>query len=117
MRADGETAQVLRDLSRLLRNLTRLAGGADDGPAPMTATARLALVELGDGGPFRLNDLSVACHRHDPDYFGMDGYPHHPDNHKIHSFLYGRRGLIRRGHIERIDEGLFRVPEETDVGH
>lgn len=60
--------------------------------------------------PFRLNDLSVACHRHDPDYFGMDGYRHHPDNHKIHSFLYGRRGLIRRGHLERVAEGLFRVP-------
>jgi hypothetical protein len=60
--------------------------------------------------PFRLNDLSVACHRHDPDFFGMEGYKHHPDNHKIHSSLYGRRGLIRRGHLERIDEGLFRVP-------
>jgi hypothetical protein len=60
--------------------------------------------------PFRLNDLSVACHKHDPDFFGMEGYKHHPDNHKIHSFLYGRRGLIRRGHLERIAEGLFRVP-------
>jgi hypothetical protein len=60
--------------------------------------------------PFRLNDLSVACHRHDPDFFGMEGYKHHPDNHKIHSFLYGRRGLIRRGHLQRIDEGLFRIP-------
>lgn len=60
--------------------------------------------------PFRLNDLSVACHKRDSDFFGMEGYKHHPDNHKIHSFLYGRRGLIRRGHLERIDEGLFRVP-------
>ena len=60
--------------------------------------------------PFRLNDLSVACHRHDPEFFGMEGYKHLPDNHKIHSFLYGRRGLIRRGHLERIDEGLFRIP-------
>src|SRR4030095_6777737 len=50
--------------------------------------------------PFRLNDLSLACHRHDPGFFGMEGYKHHPDNHKIHSFLYGRRGLIRRGHLE-----------------
>jgi hypothetical protein len=62
--------------------------------------------------PFRLNDLSVGCHRHDPEYFGMDGYPHHPDNHKIHSFLYGKRGLIRRGFLERIDEGVFRAPLE-----
>jgi len=64
--------------------------------------------------PFRLNDLSVACHRHDPDFFGMEGYKHHPDNHKIHSFLYGRRGLIRRGHLERVDEGVFRVPPPAD---
>jgi DNA-binding MarR family transcriptional regulator len=56
--ADDETTQVLLDLSRLLRNLTRLVGGADDGP-PMTATARVALVELGDGGPVRLNDLAA----------------------------------------------------------
>jgi DNA-binding MarR family transcriptional regulator len=58
-RRDDETAQVLRDLSRLLRNLTRLVGGADDDAPPMTATARIALVELGEGGPFRLNDLAA----------------------------------------------------------
>src|SRR5262245_26034774 len=26
--------------------------------------------------PFRLNDLSVACHRMDPEFFGMEGYKH-----------------------------------------
>ena len=57
--------------------------------------------------PFRLNDLSVACWRHDPAFFGMKGYPRHPDNHKIHTFLYGKRGLIARGLIDRIREGLF----------
>jgi hypothetical protein len=66
--------------------------------------------------PFRLNDLSVACHRLDPEFFGMEGYKHHPDNHKIHSFLYGRRGLVRRGHLERVDEGVFRVPPPTGPG-
>src|SRR2546421_6201252 len=55
---DDETAQILLDLSRLLRNLTRLVGGADDGPA-MTATQRIALVELGDYGRSRLNDLAA----------------------------------------------------------
>jgi DNA-binding MarR family transcriptional regulator len=55
---DDETVQILLDLSRLLRNLTRLVGGADDGPA-MTATQRIALVELGDYGPSRLNDLAA----------------------------------------------------------
>lgn len=53
-----DTVEILLDLSRLLRNLTRLAGGADDGP-PMTATQRIALVELGDGGPVHLNDLAA----------------------------------------------------------
>ena len=47
----------------------------------------------------------------DPAYLGMDGYGHHPDNHKIHSFLYGRRGLVRRGFLERVDEGVLRVPD------
>ena len=59
--------------------------------------------------PFMLNDLSVACWQHDPAFFGMKGYPHHPDNHKIHSFLYGKRGLIARRLIDRVSEGLFRV--------
>jgi DNA-binding MarR family transcriptional regulator len=57
-RGDDETVQILLDLSRLLRNLTRLVGGADDGP-PMTATQRIALVELGDAGALRLNDLAT----------------------------------------------------------
>ena len=60
--------------------------------------------------PFRLNDLSVACWRHDPEFFGMKGYPHFPDNHKIHTFLYGKRGLIARRLIHRVSEGLFEVP-------
>ncbi|HEX4591769.1 MAG TPA: hypothetical protein VH120_17665 [Gemmataceae bacterium] len=62
---------------------------------------------------FRLNDLSVACWKHDPAYFAMKGYPQHPDNHKIHSFLYGRRGLIAREFIERLSEGVFRVCRGT----
>jgi len=52
-----ETVEILLDLSRLIRNLTRLTGGADDGPA-MTATQRIALFEVGEGGSLRLNDLA-----------------------------------------------------------
>jgi DNA-binding MarR family transcriptional regulator len=48
---------LLRELGQLIRQLTRLVGGADDSP-PMTATQRIALVELGDDGPLRLNDLA-----------------------------------------------------------
>ena len=48
---------LLDQLGQLLRQLTRLAGGADDGP-PMTASQRIALIELGQDGPLRLNDLA-----------------------------------------------------------
>src|SRR3569623_2224277 len=57
MAATPDDELLLRELGHLIRQLTRLVGGADDGP-PMTATQRIALVELGDEGPLRLNDLS-----------------------------------------------------------
>jgi DNA-binding MarR family transcriptional regulator len=53
----SDTTVLLEQLGQLLRQLTRLAGGADDGPA-MTATQRIALVELGQDGPLRLLDLA-----------------------------------------------------------
>jgi DNA-binding MarR family transcriptional regulator len=53
-----DTGAILEQLGRLIRGLTRLTGGADDGPA-MTATQRIALVELSEAAaPLRLNDLA-----------------------------------------------------------
>src|SRR5262245_47658866 len=60
--------------------------------------------------PFTLNDISVAVWRTCPEFFGMKGYPY-PDNHKVHYILYGNRGLIAKGLIQRVRQGLFRVPE------
>jgi DNA-binding MarR family transcriptional regulator len=56
-RSDPST-RILDELSRLIRQLSRLSGGPDEGP-PLTATQRLALFELVDQGPLRLNDLAV----------------------------------------------------------
>ena len=56
-KADDPTLRVLEELGRVIRGLTRLGGGPDDGPA-MTATQRLALFELVEEGPMRLNDLA-----------------------------------------------------------
>src|SRR5262249_58204491 len=64
--------------------------------------------------PFTLNDISVAVWRTCPDFFGMRGYPY-PDNHKVHYILYGDRGLIAKGLIQRVHQGLFRVPDELDL--
>ena len=52
-----DTTAILDQLGRLLRRLTRLTGGADDGPA-MTASQRIALVELHEDGPLRLVELA-----------------------------------------------------------
>ena len=43
----------------------------------------------------------------------MKGYPY-PDNHKVHYILYGDRGLIAKGLIRRVQQGLFCVPEGLD---
>jgi hypothetical protein len=64
--------------------------------------------------PFTLNDISVAVWRECPEFFGMKGYPY-PDNHKVHYILYGDRGLIAKGMILRVSQGLFRVPESLDL--
>lgn len=65
--------------------------------------------------PFTLNDISVAVWKACPEFFGMKGYPY-PDNHKVHYILYGDRGLIARGMIERVSQGLFRVPPDPPLG-
>ncbi|HEY5295401.1 MAG TPA: MarR family transcriptional regulator [Gaiellaceae bacterium] len=52
------TMQILDELGRVIRYLTRISGGHDD-LLPLTGTQRLALVELADSGPLRLNDLAT----------------------------------------------------------
>jgi hypothetical protein len=63
--------------------------------------------------PFTLNDISVAVWRADPEFFGMKGYPY-PDNHKVHYILYGTRGLIAKGLVKRVRQGVFRIPDGVD---
>src|SRR3954470_18543479 len=64
--------------------------------------------------PFTLNDISVAVWKACPEFFGMKGYPY-PDNHKVHYILYGEKGLIAKGFIQRVSVGLFQVPDEVDL--
>lgn len=58
MSAAPDPGTILDQLGKLLRELTRRSGGTDDGPA-LTATQRIALIEIADAGPFRLNDLAA----------------------------------------------------------
>jgi hypothetical protein len=64
--------------------------------------------------PFTLNDISVAVWKACPEFFGMKGYPY-PDNHKVHYILYGEKGLIAKGLLQRVNQGLFRVLEDLDL--
>ena len=55
---DAERERRLLDaISRVIRHLSRLSGGPDEGPA-MTATQRLVLFETLEAEPIRLSDLS-----------------------------------------------------------
>jgi hypothetical protein len=63
--------------------------------------------------PFTLNDISVAVWKAYPEFFGMKGYLY-PDNHKVHYILYGTRGLIAKGIVERVSQGIFRIPDGVD---
>jgi hypothetical protein len=63
--------------------------------------------------PFTLNDISVAVWKAHPEALGMNGYSY-PDNHKVHYILYGAKGLIAKGILQRVQQGLFRVAEGVD---
>src|SRR3954469_13340387 len=58
MTRDDSSTRILDELSRVIRQLSRLSGGPDEGP-PLTATQRLALFELVDQGPRRRRDLAA----------------------------------------------------------
>jgi len=53
----GYETRLLDVLGRVVRGLTRLSGGLEDGPA-LTATQRVALIETLDAEPVRLHDLA-----------------------------------------------------------
>jgi DNA-binding MarR family transcriptional regulator len=56
-KSPASAARILDELGELIRHLTRISGGAEDGPA-LTPTQRLALFELSERGPLRLNELA-----------------------------------------------------------
>lgn len=55
---DHPVAPLLDELGGLIRHLTRLSNGPADEGVATTSTQRLALFELADDGPLRLNDLA-----------------------------------------------------------
>jgi hypothetical protein len=117
------TQQTLWDYAEQERTQGEEAGRAD-----RERSRRRAIKRLRAGGhwrtllrvartipqPFTLNDISVAVWRAHPEVFGMKGYPY-PDNHKVHYILYGTRGLIAKGIVHRVREGLFCLPDTPNL--
>jgi hypothetical protein len=98
---EGRARRAERERSRR-RTIKRLRAGGH--------WLTLLRVARSIGQPFTLNDISVAVWEVCPEFFGMKGYPY-PDNHRVHYILYGTRGLIAKGLILRVRQGLFRVPD------
>ncbi len=62
--------------------------------------------------PFTVAQLVVAAWRRDRRSFGLPGLERcHPSSKLVECYLYGRRGLIDRGHLAWVDrdKGLLRV--------
>lgn len=69
--------------------------------------AVLAALELADR-PLSPPELVLASWRASPELFGLRGHEgEHPDSNRVLSYLYGRRGLVRRGLVRRLEDGRF----------
>lgn len=57
--------------------------------------------------PFVKEDLVLAAWNARPEVFGLGRhFLEHPDANKVLSYLYGKRGLLSRGKIQRTGEGF-----------
>lgn len=80
----------------------------------MAADSRFVLIlEVAATLPrvFSHEDLVVACWKHYPSQFSMAEYPY-PDNNKISAIIYGRRGLLGVGGLEKVGPKVYQITEE-----
>jgi DNA-binding MarR family transcriptional regulator len=56
--ARKDTEQLLDRIGALIREVARIGGGANEGPL-LSARQRIALVEVGEAQPLRLNELAA----------------------------------------------------------
>jgi len=59
--------------------------------------------------PFTMAQLVLACWQSNPKKFGLDGFPEHPDTHKVFPSLCGQRGLVARGLLVKLAPKLYKV--------
>jgi hypothetical protein len=62
--------------------------------------------------PLAKSGLVVVAWKAAPKLFGLAAYEDlYPDSNKVLSYIYGRRGLIARGKVVRVEGGRFQVAE------
>ena len=79
-------------------------------PTALTVPQKLVRVAAALPQPFTANDLTVAAWKSDSRTFGLKGYEAlHPDSNAVLASLMGEKGLVRRGHFERVGPKLYRL--------
>lgn len=84
-------------------------------PAPMAGRVALLAAAAAAFGtePFTREQLAIAAWRAEPALFGMRGYEtHHPDSHRVYSYLYGVRGVVQRGEVVPVGATMFQLSLE-----
>lgn len=66
---------------------------------------------LGTPEPFAVADLIAAVWGSGNPHFALEGYPALVDGHKVRCCLFGQRGLVARGYLERVGASRFRLTE------
>ena len=92
-----DTTAILEQLGKLVRELSRITGGAEDGPA-LTATQRISLLEIADAGPLRLNDLAARIGSERPHGEPRGGRPRRPRPGRAQRGSRGPPGRADRAH-------------------
>lgn len=73
----------------------------------MTKAEALTTVAAGMPQPFTAADLTAAAWAMYPDQFALAGHPSHADSHAVMAVLCGKRGLVHRGVLKRLDGGKY----------
>lgn len=77
----------------------------------MSLTDKVLETARGFTGPFTKEDLAYGSWMTYPLDFALKGYIC-PDSHRVYAYLFGERGLVKCGYLERLPDGRYQVATE-----
>ncbi len=60
--------------------------------------------------PFTINQLVVAAFKENPALFALRGFEKYLDNNKVLSVLSGHGGMLKKGLLEKVRPGVYKLP-------